>query len=97
MVASGSSAMSMAVTGFCCALDVWAQMSSAPKPVTSAAKTFKYLCIEISLFGRSNGSRSRIAFEVSALIVGVRRREAHVCLWHSADVDGGAERLRFQE
>jgi hypothetical protein len=40
IVASGSSAMSMAVTALCCALDAPAEPNSATKPKPSAAKTF---------------------------------------------------------
>src|SRR5271165_4570094 len=42
MMASGSNAMSMAVTGFCCALAFPAWPTSAARPMQSAAKTFVY-------------------------------------------------------
>jgi hypothetical protein len=37
--------MSMAVTGFCCALEVWTQTNSDPMVTRNAVKAFKYLSI----------------------------------------------------
>src|SRR3984957_16419004 len=49
IVASGSSAMSMAVTAFSCALDAPAEPNSDTKPKASAAKKFLYRRIIIPL------------------------------------------------
>src|SRR5262245_2952038 len=94
MVASGSSAMSMAVTGFCCALDVPAWASSAPRPVTNAARRFKFLCIEISISGQcraKNGRSSRSARSLRTLVAGVALLDRLFnLLFHGGKVERGA-------
>lgn len=43
IVASGSSAMSIAVTGVCCALDAAVRLSSAAKHIPTEVRTFGYI------------------------------------------------------